>query len=613
MGILPAKKRTKKQTKRIIKRSTSSRKKSPKTTKKTVKRTNSRIKKTTKPKIKKVVKRSSSAKKKSPKKTTKRVIKKTIKKKPAKNTRKTSTKTVKRITRQTKTNNSDDKFNLLLEELRSLRNNNAELSQQIIEIQNQQLKQQTNFQQRNEEPTYENNSQNNKEELISQIKKLLTKKNREELNKEPSDSITEQSINYKENNIDQLSSNNIGEKEVSTHFVTSSENNNFPQMDKTNKNFRVEQKDEQHNKYQEEYSINEDSVHKNNKNNFQETIINIKKEDFQANKKRGVITIEEAEEYSVKLKDLQREINKVFIGQEEVVENVIISLVCDAHTLLEGVPGLAKSLLIETFGKTISGTTFERIQFLPDLLPADIIGGQIFNPKTAEFITKKGPIFANFVLADEINRAPPKTHAAVMEAMQEKKINIENEEFILDRPFLVLATQNPLENKGTYQLPEAVLDRFMFKVILDYPKRSDEFKIITDNATTKKNLQKKIRMVLSKKEILEIQQKVKSVFISDKIREYILDLVEATRGINKNIQGVKFLKYGAGVRASIYLGIAAKARALLEGRNYVLPDDVYHEVPNIFRHRLSLNYKGKAHNISTDKIIEEILKKVNPI
>lgn len=336
-------------------------------------------------------------------------------------------------------------------------------------------------------------------------------------------------------------------------------------------------------------------------------------EEFQSSNKRGTLTIEEAEDYALTFKQLTYEVNKVFVGQDNVVEKVIMSLMCDAHTLLEGVPGLAKTLLIETLGKTIGGVTFERIQFTPDLLPSDIIGGQIFNPKTNQFVTHKGPIFANLVLADEINRAPPKTHAALMEAMQEKKINIENDEFILDRPFFVLATQNPLENKGTYQLPEAVLDRFMFKVMLNYPKRTDELKIITENSTTKKNIQKRVKVILDKNALLEVQRKVKQVYISEKIREYILDLVEASRGLNKDIQGVKFLKYGAGVRASIYLGVAAKARALLVGRNYVLPDDVYYVMPDVFRHRLSLNYRGKAHNISTDKIIEEILKKVNPI
>ncbi|MBN1175387.1 MoxR family ATPase [Candidatus Woesearchaeota archaeon] len=338
----------------------------------------------------------------------------------------------------------------------------------------------------------------------------------------------------------------------------------------------------------------------------------VDKEKYQATTKRGVITIEEAQEYSQKLKDMEFEINKVFIGQEQAVKGVLISVLCSAHSLLEGVPGLAKTLLIETLGLVIDGTTFKRIQFLPDLLPSDIIGGQVFNPKTAEYTIYKGPIFANFVLADEINRAPPKTHAAIMEAMQEKKINIENETFILDKPFFVLATQNPLENKGTYELPEAVLDRFMFKLILDYPERKYELAIITENATTK-DLKKNVKPVLTKQDVLNIQSKVKKVYISDKIREYIMDLVEATRGVNKNIEGMKFVKYGAGVRASIYLCLAAQANAVFEGRNYVLPDDVDAIAHSVLRHRVVVNYRGKAHNITPEKIVEEILSKVKAL
>jgi len=339
-----------------------------------------------------------------------------------------------------------------------------------------------------------------------------------------------------------------------------------------------------------------------------------------SNPKQKIITQEEeilneedAEKSSQLLNDTIDEIIKVFIGQDEVVKKVLLCIICDAHALLEGVPGLAKTLLVETLAKVISGTTFSRIQFLPDLLPSDIIGGQIYNPKTSTFTTFKGPIFANFVLADEINRAPPKTHAALMEAMQEKKINIDKETFILDRPFLVLATQNPLENKGTYQLPEAVLDRFMSKIMLDYPKRSDEKIIITENATTRLNIQKNLKIIMSKQNLLNIQKLVRKVFISDRIKEYILDLVEATRGLNKNIEGFKFVKYGGGVRASIYLGIAAKAKALFEGRNYVLPEDIMYVAPEILRHRICLNYNGKAHNISADKIVEEILNNVHPI
>ncbi|MGM5480088.1 MAG: AAA family ATPase [Nanobdellota archaeon] len=334
---------------------------------------------------------------------------------------------------------------------------------------------------------------------------------------------------------------------------------------------------------------------------------------YQTTEQKGIISINNCKRYSAKLKRMLQEISKVFIGQEQITEQVTISLMCDSHILMEGVPGLAKTLLVETMQKTISGTTFKRIQFLPDLLPADVIGGQIYNPKTSKFTTYKGPIFANFVLADEINRAPPKTHAAVMEAMQEKKINIENDEFILQPPFLVLATQNPLENKGTYSLPEAVLDRFMLKVFLDYPARKDELKIITENATTKSKLGKTVHQAITKEELLEIQKEVKTVYISQKIRTYILNIVEATRGKNKNIEGIRYIKYGAGVRASIYLGVAAKAKAMLEGRNYVLPDDIKFVAPSVLRHRVSMNYKGKAHNISPDKIVEEVLQKVDAV
>ncbi|MFT4307886.1 MAG: DUF5752 family protein [Candidatus Woesearchaeota archaeon] len=326
-----------------------------------------------------------------------------------------------------------------------------------------------------------------------------------------------------------------------------------------------------------------------------------------------VLTETVVEEYAETLHAMRSEINKVFIGQEEIVEQVLLCLMCDSHSLLEGVPGLAKSLLVETLTHVVDGTKFNRIQFIPDLLPSDVIGGQIYNPKTQEFTVIKGPIFANFVLADEINRAPPKTHAAVMEAMQEKKINIDKEEFDLDPPFLIIATQNPLENKGTYELPEAVLDRFMFKLDLDYPSRKDEKIIITENATTKKYEKQAVQKVVTKERFLQMQRNVKNVYLSERIRDYILDLVEATRGINKDIEGYQFVKYGAGPRASIYLGIGAKARAIMQGRNYVLPDDVNFVAKPIMRHRVALNFKGKAHGIKSDRIVEEILHKVTTL
>jgi MoxR-like ATPase len=325
------------------------------------------------------------------------------------------------------------------------------------------------------------------------------------------------------------------------------------------------------------------------------------------------LTQAEVDEFSKNMNKVTTEINKVFIGQKVVVDKVVLALMCDAHALLEGVPGLAKSLLVEVMSKVISGTDFKRIQFLPDMLPADVIGGQIYDPKNGIFKTIKGPIFANFVLADEINRAPPKTHAALMECMQEKKITIDVEEFILDRPFLVLATQNPLENKGTYALPEAVLDRFMFKLILLYPEREHEKIIITQNATTNAIIKNRLEPVITKQYLLHVQARVKAVYISDAIKNYILDIVHATRGDNPKIEGVKFIQYGAGPRASIYLGIASKAQALMRGRNYVLPEDVHAVAPDILRHRVCLNFKGKAHNISPDKIVEEILMKVSTL
>lgn len=330
-------------------------------------------------------------------------------------------------------------------------------------------------------------------------------------------------------------------------------------------------------------------------------------------KTNNSLTEQEVEEYSRTMSKVRSEINKVFIGQKDVVDKVVLALVCEAHALLEGVPGLAKSLLVEVLSRVISGTEFKRIQFLPDMLPSDVIGGQIYDPKRGEFKTIKGPIFANFVLADEINRAPPKTHAALMECMQEKKVNIDVEEFILDKPFLVLATQNPLENKGTYALPEAVLDRFMFKLDLKYPEKEHEKVIITENATTEYEIRQKVSPVIDKKYLLYLQSRVKRVYISDAIKDYIIDIVHATRGLNPKIEGIKFIQYGAGPRASIYLGIASKAQALMRGRNYVMPEDIQAVAPDILRHRVCLNFKGKAHNISPDKIVEEILMKVGTI
>jgi len=325
---------------------------------------------------------------------------------------------------------------------------------------------------------------------------------------------------------------------------------------------------------------------------------------------QDILPEDKVHEYQDVLLKMRKEISKVFIGQDETVHMILLALICESHVLIEGVPGLAKSVLVEVMSLTVEGTHYSRIQFLPDMLPADVVGGQIYNPKTNEFKTIKGPIFGNFILADEINRAPPKTHAALMEAMAERKINIDKDEFKLDPPFLVMATQNPLENKGTYSLPEAVLDRFMFKVNMDYPERKHEKVIITRNNNTRPELRSTVQTVVTKDQVKEMQHNIKQVYISNKIKDYIMDIIEATRGQNKKIEGIKFVKYGAGPRASIAFGVAAQAEAMLHGRNYVLPSDVQAIAKPILRHRLALNFKGKAYNISSDKIVDEILSKI---
>ena len=317
------------------------------------------------------------------------------------------------------------------------------------------------------------------------------------------------------------------------------------------------------------------------------------------------------QKYRERLKILESEIKKVIVGQSETIRNVLICLMCDGHALLEGVPGLAKSLLIETLSRTIKGTTFRRIQFVPDMLPADILGVNAFNPKTGEFYIVKGPIFANFILADEINRAPPKTQAALMEVMQERKVNIQKKEFKLDKPFLVLATQNPIEQYGTYPLPEAIVDRFLMKILLDYPSEEEELEIIDKNTMVVYNLLDKVKPVIDKNFILQVQKDVRSIYVSPEIKKYIVEIVNATRGkTSYDLKTIKFVRYGGSPRASISLGLAARAVALLNGRDFVVPQDVKEVAHPILRHRIILNYEGKASNITTDDIITEILDKV---
>jgi MoxR-like ATPase len=306
---------------------------------------------------------------------------------------------------------------------------------------------------------------------------------------------------------------------------------------------------------------------------------------------------------------LSLEINKVIVGQNQMVERLLIALLSNGHILLEGVPGLAKTLAVNTLAKSINAK-FSRIQFTPDLLPADLIGTMVFNQKTGEFNVRKGPIFANFVLADEINRAPAKVQSALLEAMQEKQVTIGEQTFPLPNPFLVLATQNPIEQEGTYPLPEAQLDRFMLKVVLTYPSKEEELKIIAANVSPEGL--KKPQQVVSVEEILRARELVRYVYIDEKIEKYIVDIVFATR-FPKEYKLEKFaplIAYGASPRAGINLALAAKAYAFIKRRGYVIPEDVRAMCHDILRHRIGLTYEAEAENITTENIITEILNVV---
>jgi MoxR-like ATPase len=305
------------------------------------------------------------------------------------------------------------------------------------------------------------------------------------------------------------------------------------------------------------------------------------------------------------LQDLVSEINKVMVGQEALVERVLIALLADGHILLEGVPGLAKTLLIKTVAEAIQAD-FARIQFTPDLLPADLIGTQIYNPRTSEFSVHQGPVFANLILADEINRAPAKVQSALLEAMQERQITIGDTTYQMDDLFLVLATQNPIEQEGTYPLPEAQVDRFMLKVKVDYPSRNEE-RLIVDRMTGASLAP--VRPVISPADILQARNMVQQIYVDDKIKEYVLDLVLATRQPGQN--GLSDLNtligFGASPRASINLIIAARAHAFLKGRGFVTPEDIKQIAPDVLRHRIITTYEAEAENISSDHIVQRIL------
>ena len=314
------------------------------------------------------------------------------------------------------------------------------------------------------------------------------------------------------------------------------------------------------------------------------------------------------EQQSAFISNLTMGMDRVIVGQKHLVEALLIGLLSDGHILLEGVPGLAKTLAIKTLAQLIDAK-YSRIQFTPDLLPADVIGTMVYSQKNEQFTVKKGPIFANFVLADEINRAPAKVQSALLEAMQEHQVTIGSETFKLDRPFLVMATQNPIEQEGTYPLPEAQCDRFMLKVKIDYPKKEEEMKIVANHLIGMKT---DLDPVMSSAEILEARKIVKQVYIDEKIQKYIIDIVFATR--YPETYGMESLKdmiaYGASPRASINLALAARAFAFLKHRGYVIPEDVRAICPDVMRHRIGLSYEAEANNLTTEEVIAEILNKV---
>ena len=311
------------------------------------------------------------------------------------------------------------------------------------------------------------------------------------------------------------------------------------------------------------------------------------------------------EEKSAFVDLLAMEMGKVIVGQKHMVERLLIGLLGQGHILLEGVPGLAKTLAINTLSQAVAGT-FSRIQFTPDLLPADVVGTMIYNIKANDFSIKKGPIFANFVLADEINRAPAKVQSALLEAMQEKQVTIGDETFVLEKPFLVMATQNPVEQEGTYPLPEAQVDRFMLKTIIDYPKIEDEQQIVRANL---KGAFEKIKPVVTVKQILSAQAAVREVYMDEKIEKYILDIVFATRYPEKyRLAELKpLISFGASPRGSINLATAAKCYAFIKRRGYVIPEDVRAVVYDVLRHRIGITYEAEAENVTSEDIISKIV------
>ncbi len=317
---------------------------------------------------------------------------------------------------------------------------------------------------------------------------------------------------------------------------------------------------------------------------------------------------EKVEKESVSIRALQAEIGKVIVGQTYLVERLLLSLLAGGHVLLEGVPGLAKTLSVKTLAQAID-TKFQRIQFTPDLLPADLLGTLIYNPKTGEFTTKKGPLFSNIVLADEINRAPAKVQSALLEAMQERQITLGGHTYRLEEPFMVMATQNPIEQEGTYPLPEAQVDRFMLKLKVTYPKKNEEMMIMERMAGQQPQ---EIHAVIGPADILKAREVVKQVYIDDKIKNYIVNIICATREPEaynmKDLKGL--ILYGASPRATIFLNIASRAYAFLKGRGYVVPDDVKAVGLDVLRHRVIPTYEAEAQELTSENIVQKVFNEV---
>ncbi len=314
------------------------------------------------------------------------------------------------------------------------------------------------------------------------------------------------------------------------------------------------------------------------------------------------------EKESALLTRIRDEIGKVIVGQEGLVDRLLLALLCNNHVLIEGVPGLAKTLSVTTLARTIQAS-FQRIQFTPDLLPADLLGTLIYNPKSGEFTTKRGPVFANIILADEINRAPAKVQSALLEAMQERQVTLGDETFRLDDPFLVLATQNPIEQEGTYPLPEAQVDRFMLKLKVTYPSRGEELKILRKMAKSAPNLD--VTPVVEPSDVVRLRRLADEIFMDEKIEEYIVSLVEASRSPETyKLDIADLIRYGASPRATIYLAMAAKGHALLQGRGYVTPQDVKSIAMDVLRHRVIVTYEAEAEEKTSEDIVQQILDTV---